>query len=251
MTRSEPDHTGADMLSLVAGAMIISSSFGPQFGDDSSLEDLDGGCTAWTSCLGEMSSGFPDITGALPWLAGIGAAVAIVPPLIRIVLGRLRSSCAACGQFLGSFGVVLAMVAVLVMVPWQPRFVGHNESNHNFDLRPQWGIGLMLIGAVVGFAGRGACTRGSPTTVGGHGRARSRATGRLASRQTDQFVEVRVRSGPCGAIGNGTRPCSPVARRSMSLAECRIQSRWPMRYGRASVSMVEVGFSTSDAGPGR
>lgn len=150
MARSEHDTRSADMLSLVAGTMIISSSFGPQFGDTSTLENLDGGCTAWRSCLGEVYRGFPDITGVLPWLAGVGAAVAIVPPLTRIVLGRLGSSCAACGQFLASCGVVIAIVAVLVMAPWQPRSVGYAESNHQFDLRPHWGIAMMLIGAVVG-----------------------------------------------------------------------------------------------------
>jgi hypothetical protein len=135
----------------VGGAIIIASSFGTQFVPAGiEMDAVGNGCSAWTRCAGDpIGLPLPDMTATPSWLAVLGAAVAIVAPAMQMVSARLRSACAARFQLLAAWCVVLAIVGVLVFASCQPRFVGYNERNHEFEVRPGWGIVAMLLGAAV------------------------------------------------------------------------------------------------------
>ena len=138
------DRRSADLVALFGAVIVAAASFAPQFRYRAA--DLDGGCSAWTACLGWPVEPSPDITTIMRWLCLAGIVVAIAP--IALAWTSLRGRLVR-AQVVSAWAVIIGVIALMVVPTWQERWTSMYESNREFVILPDWGLAGVLVGLLV------------------------------------------------------------------------------------------------------
>ena len=132
-----------DVTSVFLGVALAGLSFAPLLRTSVRYLAAAGhrnNCSAWQGCPGDTTSGPADFASLLPWCIAATVLVAVLAPGVRLARGDRHRPVGVRLQITAALLVAVTTVAVLALSVWQPRWVGLDESNRQFEMIPTPGL---------------------------------------------------------------------------------------------------------------